>query len=99
MVNIFFNKIYYAFSKTEDWINHSKTKGDYSRGVMNETLAAFELGIACLLASIPNYLFIRNYFDYIIIIPLLLFIGILFLVKTFYILFDNHWTEIIGLEG
>ena len=34
-----------------------------------EIIAGFELGIGALIASIPTYLFIRNYFDYIVAIP------------------------------
>lgn len=83
MVNIFFNKIYYAFSKTEDWIDLTKKRGDFSGGWMLEIIAGFEFGIACLLASIPTYLFVRNYFNYIITIPLLAFIVILFIVQRF----------------
>lgn len=82
-MNIFFNKIYYAFSKTEDWINLTKKRGDFSGGWMLEIIAGFEFGIACLLASIPTYLFVRNYFNYIITIPLLSFIVILFIVQRF----------------
>ena len=79
----FFNKIYYAFSKTENGINLSNQKGDFSRGKIIEIVAGFELGIASALTAIPTLFFIRNYFDYIIIIPLFLFGVIFYFVRRY----------------
>ena len=79
----FFNKIYYAFSKTENGINLTNQKGDFSRGKIIEIVAGFELGIASALAAIPTLFFIRNYFDYIIIIPLFLFGVIFYFVRRY----------------
>lgn len=68
-MKLFFNKIYYAFSKTERWISLTKRKGDFSWGIILDVIIGFELGISCIIASIPTFLFIRNYFDYIVAIP------------------------------
>ena len=50
---------------------------------MLDILEGFELGISLALASLPTYLFIRNYFDYIVAIPFILFICIRFLIGRY----------------
>lgn len=68
-MKIFFNKIYYAFSKTERWVNLTKRKGDFSWIILLDIYVGFEMGISLAVASLPTFLFIKNYFDYIIVIP------------------------------
>ncbi|WP_033147476.1 hypothetical protein [Prevotella sp. P6B1] len=69
MIKHFFNKIYYAHLKIENEVRLTKSKSDFSWGMIIEIIAGFELGIGAFTASIPTYLFIRNYFDYIVAIP------------------------------
>lgn len=79
----FFNKIYYAFSKAERWINLTNRKGDFSRGKILEIITGFELGITFLFTSFPTYFFVRDYLDYIIIIPISMFVGFLYFTRKY----------------
>ncbi|MBR1557199.1 MAG: hypothetical protein IJ647_05510 [Prevotella sp.] len=80
---MFFNKIYYAFSKTETWINLTKRKGDLSWLSLLDTLVGFEMGISLAVASLPTFLFIKNYFDYIVAIPFAIAFIIHFLINRY----------------
>ena len=82
-MKIFFNKIYYAFSKTEKGINLTKRKGDFSWGILLDIFIGFELGISLIVASLPTFLFIRNYFDYIVAIPFAIAFCILYLLNRY----------------
>ena len=82
-MRMFFNKIYYAFSKTETWINLTKRKGDLSWLSLLDTLVGFEMGISLAVASLPTFLFIKNYFDYIVAIPFAIAFIIHFLINRY----------------
>lgn len=82
-MKIFFNKIYYAFSKTERWGNLTKRKGDFSWIILLDIFVGFELGISLAVASLPTFLFIKNYFDYIVAIPFALAFFIHFLLNRY----------------
>ena len=91
MINHFFNKIYYAYSKIENEVRLTKSKSDFSWGMIIEIIAGFELGIGALIASIPTYLFIRNYFDYIVAIPFALLALNVILLRRY--VFKIMWVE------
>ena len=91
-MKLYFNKIYYAFSKTERWMNLTKRKGDFSWGLLLDIFEGFELGISFALASLPTFLFIRNSFEYIIVIPFVLFFCILILLRR--IVNKRKWEEL-----
>ena len=82
-MKLIFNKIYYAYSKTERWINQTKRKGDFSWGIIIDVIVGFELGISFAIASIPTFLFVRNYFDYIVVIPFSIAGCVFFLIHGF----------------
>ncbi len=91
-MKLYFNKIYYAFSKTERWMNLTKRKGDFSWGLLLDIFEGFELGISFALASLPTFLFIRNSFEYIIVIPFVLFFCILIFLRR--IVNKRKWEEL-----
>lgn len=91
MINHFFNKIYYAYSKIENEVRLTKSKSDFSWGMIIEIIAGFELGIGGFIASIPTYLFIRNYFDYIVAIPFALLALNVILLRRY--VFKIMWVE------
>lgn len=80
-MKLFFNKIYYAFSKTERGMNLTKRKGDFSWGLLLDIFEGFELGISFALASLPTFLFIRNSFEYIVAIPFVILFCIFILLR------------------
>lgn len=82
-MKIFFNKIYYAFSKTERWINLTKRKGDFSWGILLDIFAGFEFGISTTMASLLTYMFIKNYCNYIIIIPFALLFIFYYIIRKY----------------
>ena len=91
-MKLFFNKIYYAFSKTERWMNLTKRKGDFSWGVLLDIFEGYELGISFALASLPTFLFIRNSFEYIIALPFAIFFCIFILLRR--IVNKRKWEEL-----
>ena len=82
-MRLFFNKIYYACSKTERWINQTKCKGDFSWGLIIDIIVGFELGISFAIASVPTFLFVSNYFDYIVVIPVLIASCVFFFINRY----------------
>lgn len=75
-MRLFFNKIYFAFSKTERWISRNKEQGDFSWGRLLDILVGFRLGISSAIAALLTFLFVKNFFSYAVAIPFILLISI-----------------------